>query len=243
VNAAPAGWDAPLPPAVAALLGESPSWSDEHEGMSGGVVFAGGYWVKRGPEAIAEYERLRWLAGRGISVPEVAAFDEDVLVLADMGVPSLARRSGRAGAVLGEVLRGLHGVPVAGCPFDGRLEVMLPEARRRVLEGLVDADDFDDDNSLTPEQVLRRLVDEQPADEDLVVAHGDFTPANVLEGGILIDVGALGVADRYRDLALAARDLREDFGAGEVREFFAAYGLGEPDQRKLDYYRLLDELF
>lgn len=50
-------------------------------------------------------------------------------------------------------------------------------------------------------------------DEDLVVAHGDFTPMNVLEGGILIDVGALGVADRYRDLALAARDLREDFGA------------------------------
>ncbi|MBF6453920.1 aminoglycoside 3'-phosphotransferase [Nocardia cyriacigeorgica] len=243
MSAAPAGWEAPLPPTIAALLGDSPDWSDAHEGMSGGVVFAAGYWVKRGQEAVAEYERLRWLAGRGIPVPEVAAFDEDVLVLADVGVPSLARRGGRVGAVMGEALRVLHQVPVADCPFDGRLEVMVPKARRRVSEGLVDAEDFDDDHPLTPEQVLRRLIDEQPEDEDLVVAHGDFTPANVLEGGILIDVGALGVADRHRDLALAARDLREDFGDAEVAEFFAAYGLVEPDQRTLDYYRLLDELF
>lgn len=65
----------PLPPTVTALLGESPSWSDDHEGMSGGVVFvSGAYWLKRGPKAVAEYERLTWLLGRGIDLPEVAAF-------------------------------------------------------------------------------------------------------------------------------------------------------------------------
>ncbi|WP_435591790.1 phosphotransferase [Nocardia sp. bgisy118] len=243
----------PLPPAVLAVVGANPEFSDEHEGLSGGVALVNGaYWVKRGPRATAEHDRLNWLRARGIQVPEVAAFAEDVLVLGDAGAPSLAARdrSDRAaaspsiGTVMGELLRRLHALPVAECPFDGRLDTALALARRHVLEGLVDPDDFDDDNAhLDPGQVLDRLVAERPETEDLVVAHGDFTPPNVLENGTLLDVGGLGVADRYRDLALAERDLREDFGDGEVRAFFAAYGLDAPDKRRLDYYRLLDELF
>ncbi|WP_378732150.1 phosphotransferase [Nocardia brasiliensis] len=241
----------PLPPKVAALLGATPTWSDEHEGMSGGVAFVNEtYWVKRGSKAAAEHERLNWLRGRGIQLPEVVEFDGDVLVLADAGVASLAARddagSGATsvGAIMGALLRRLHSIPVAECPFDGRLDVVLAQARRQVIEGLVDRDDFDDVNQgATPEDVLARLLAERPDHEDLVVAHGDFTPPNVLEGPILLDVGALGVADRYRDLALAVRDLGDDFGDAEVAAFFAAYGLAEPDPRRLAYYHLLDELF
>ncbi|GAA5082874.1 hypothetical protein GCM10023319_26140 [Nocardia iowensis] len=241
----------PLPPKVAALLGGTPTWSDEHEGMSGGVAFVNEtYWVKRGSKAVAEHERLNWLRGRGIQLPEVVEFDGDVLVLADAGVTSLAARddagSGATsvGTIMGELLRRLHSIPVAECPFDGRLDVVLAQARRQVIEGLVDRDDFDDENQgCTPEDVLARLLAERPDHEELVVAHGDFTPPNVLEGAILLDVGALGVADRYRDLALAVRDLRDDFGDTEVAAFFTAYGLDEPDHRRLAYYRLLDELF
>ncbi|WP_249643600.1 APH(3') family aminoglycoside O-phosphotransferase [Nocardia sputi] len=242
----------PLPPTVTALLGESPSWSDDHEGMSGGVVFvSGAYWLKRGPKAVAEYERLTWLRGRGIDLPEVAAFEDDVLVLADAGAPSLAARARSEGAyaasigtVMGAILRRLHSIPVTECPFDGGLDVVLAQARRNVVEGLVDADDFDDDNAgSTPADVLARLRAQRPEQGDPVVAHGDFTPPNVLENGILLDVGALGVADRYRDLALAVRDLRADFGEAEVSAFFTAYGLADPDESRLEYYRLLDELF
>ncbi|MEU2252034.1 phosphotransferase [Nocardia xishanensis] len=242
----------PLPPAVVAVVGANPEFSDEHEGLSGGVALVNGaYWVKRGPRATAEHDRLNWLRARGIRVSEVAAFAEDVLVLGDAGAPSLAARENTAaavspsiGAVMGELLRRLHALPVAECPFDGRLDIVLARARRHVLEELVDRDDFDDDNAgLSPEEVFDRLLTERPETEDLVVAHGDFTPPNVLENGTLLDVGGLGVADRYRDLALAERDLREDFGDGEVRAFFAAYGLDAPDRRRLDYYRLLDELF
>ncbi|WP_245567577.1 phosphotransferase [Nocardia vinacea] len=235
-----------LPPKVAAVLGADPAWSEEHEGMSGGVAHVdGAYWVKRGPRAVAEYARLNWLRDKGIQVPDVAVFEEDVLVLADAGLPSLAAEPTESvGAVMGALLRFLHDIPVTECPFDGRLDVMLTQARRRVLEGLVDVDDFDDDNrGQTPEQIHQRLLAERPPDEDLVVAHGDFTPSNVLGGGVLIDVGGLGVADRYRDLALVERDLREDFGSDELSAFYAAYGLAEPDRRRLDYYRLLDELF
>ncbi|MEV6321786.1 phosphotransferase [Nocardia sp. NPDC051787] len=240
----------PLPPTIGALLGAGPTWSDEHEGMSGDVVLVNGaYWLKRGPKAVAEHERLHWLRGRGIRLPEVAAFEDDVLLLADASAPSLAARAGAAypasiGTVLGSVLRRLHSIPVDECPFDGRLDVILAQARRHVIEDLVDPDDFDDDNrGSTPAQILARLLAQRPDQEDLVVAHGDFTPSNVLEGEILLDLGALGVADRYRDLALAVRDLREDFGDAEVTAFFAAYGLAEPDESRLEYYRLLDELF
>lgn len=242
----------PLPPTVATLFGESPTWSDSHEGRSGGVVSVNGaYWLKRGPKAVAEYQRLTWLRDRGMAVPEVAAFEDDVLVLVDAGAPSLAARTNSdsahaasIGAVLGGLLRRLHGIPVADCPFDGRLDVVLAKARRHVVEGLVDPDDFDHDNAgSTPEEILARLLAQRPGSEDLVVAHGDFTPPNVLENEVLLDVGALGVADRYRDLALAVRDLRADFGEAEVAAFFAAYGLAEPDENRLAYYRLLDELF
>ncbi|GEM31990.1 hypothetical protein NN3_29970 [Nocardia neocaledoniensis NBRC 108232] len=237
----------PLPPPIAALLGETPAWSDDHEGRGGNLVRAGGYWIKRGPRAVAEYERLNWLRDNGIAVPEVAAFAEDVLVLADTGTRSLAEATGdpaEVGALLGRTLRALHELPVADCPFDARLEVTLAQARRNVVEGFVDNADFDGDHrELTPETVHERLVTQRPDGEDLVVTHGDFTPGNVLAGGTVIDVGALGRADRYRDLALAERDLSGDFGVEAVVAFFTAYGLTAPERAKLDYYRLLDELF
>lgn len=231
----------PLPPSVAALLGDT-EWEYDHEGQSGSLARAGAHYVRRGPRAVAEFERLTWLRSRA-SVPAVAAYEDGVLVTADTGVPTLTDAPDAA-AVMGKVLRDLHAIPVETCPFDERLDTLLERARRHVLEGLVDQDDFDDDHrDLSPREVLDRLVAERPAAEDLVVAHGDFTPSNVMRGGILIDVGGLGIADRYRDLAIAARDLRDDFGEAAVTAFFSAYGLAEPDAAKLSYYRLLDELF
>ncbi|WP_316575503.1 phosphotransferase [Nocardia canadensis] len=237
----------PLPPPVAELLGPVPAWSDEHAGRGGNLVRSGGYWIKRGPRAVAEHDRLNWLRDNGIAVPTVAAFAEDILVLADAEARSLTDLAGdpaEVGTVMGQALRALHALPVTGCPFDGRLEVTLAQARRHVVEEFVDTADFDADHrDLTPAAIHEHLVAQRPSEEDLVVAHGDFTPGNVLAGGVLIDVGGLGVADRYRDLALAERDLAEDFGIDAVAAFFTAYGLTGPDRAKLEYYRLLDELF
>ncbi|MFE3453143.1 APH(3') family aminoglycoside O-phosphotransferase [Nonomuraea sp. NPDC059194] len=234
------------------LFGEDAVWSDDHEGMSGHLLrvssASGVFYVKHGSVAEAEYERLRWLK-HWMAVPDIVAFDQDALVLADVGWPSLERRApADIGAIMGRVLRELHAVPIEECPFDEGLTVRLARAEQRLEAGLVDADDFDDDHAdLSPRQVYDRLLADRPAHEDLVVAHGDYTPSNVLVSRdgrpVLIDVGGLGVADRYLDLAIALRDLGEDFGESAVDDFLTAYGLEEVDRRRLDYYRLLDEMF
>ncbi|MBC6464762.1 APH(3') family aminoglycoside O-phosphotransferase [Actinomadura alba] len=237
---------------IVTVLGKDPVWSDKHGGMSGHVLrvtsASGVFYVKQGPIAVAEHERLRWLK-RWASVPDIVAFDDDTLVLADVAAPSLASAAPpRIGTLMGQVLRDVHAIAISECPFNERLDVRLTRAAERVRTGLVDPDDFDDDHlGLSPLQVYDRLIAERPTAEDFVVAHGDYAPSNVLlpqvGNPVLIDVGGLGVADRYLDLAIAVRDLHDDFGPPAVDDFLAAYGLDTLDEQRLHYFRLLDEMF
>ncbi len=211
------------------------------EGQSGHVWFVDGRYVKR--DAADEHERLRWLGSR-FEVPEIISFQDGWLTLADVGAPSLSSVDPvLVGTVMGTVLRELHALPVAECPFNARIAVQLEKARRNVEAGLVDPDDFDDEHlGATPTELFERLVSLAPPSEDLVVAHGDFCPPNVLlrpdGSAVLIDVGRLGVADRHHDIALAHRELDEE----AVAAFDRACGL-TPDESKLYWYRLLDEFF
>lgn len=230
-----------IPGEVVRVVGADAVWSRNHDGLSGDVWKAGSSYVKRA--GVDERDRLRWL-GERFEVPAIEAFADGWLVLADVGAPSLASADPvLAGTVMGTVLRSLHALPVASCPFDARVAVMLEKARHNVEAGLVDPGDFDDDNrGATPSELLEQLVATAPQDEDLVVAHGDFCPPNVLlrpDGStVLIDVSRLGVSDRHRDLALAHRELGEEAAAA----FDRAYGL-VPRPDLLAWYRLLDEFF
>ncbi|SER71394.1 kanamycin kinase/aminoglycoside 3'-phosphotransferase-2 [Lentzea xinjiangensis] len=230
-----------LPEDVVRAVGSDVVWSHDHEGLSGEVWRAGSCWVKR--SGADEHDRLRWL-GEHFEVPRIRAFTDGWLVLADVGAPSLASVDPvLAATVMGTVLRSLHSLPVDSCPYDARVPALLDHARRNVEAGLVDPEDFDDDNlGATPGELLARLIATAPRDEDLVVAHGDFCPPNVLlrpDGStVLIDVSRLGVSDRHRDIALAHREL----GGEAAAAFDRAYGL-TPDPPALEWYRLLDEFF
>ena len=85
--------------------------------------------------------------------------------------------------------------------------------------------------------------------EDLVVCHGDPCLANVLfdDGRLtgVIDVGRLGVADRYHDLAIATRSLANNWGPIYADRLLQRYRLpgGRVDAEKIRFYRLLDEFF
>lgn len=203
-----------------------------------------------------EIARLRWLQAQGQPAPTVIATAEEEgrrwLLMSALPGHDLASSPALAPQhrvqLLADALRGLHALPVAACPFDQRLASRLQAAQARVEAGRVDADDFDDERlGQSAQQVFAELRATRPDHEDLVVSHGDACLPNLLavEGRFsgFIDCGRLGVADRYQDLALAARSLVHNFGDTRwVAPLFRSYGV-VPDERRLAFYRLLDEFF
>ncbi|GAA5346794.1 hypothetical protein CLV97_10926 [Planifilum fimeticola] len=51
------------------------------------------------------------------------------------------------------------------------------------------------------------------------------------------------MADRYRDLGIAARSITHNLGEGYVPYFFEVYGLKRVDRRKVEFFQLMDEFF
>ncbi len=77
----------------------------------------------------------------------------------------------------------------------------------------------------------------------LVVGHGDACAPNTLlgrDGRFLatVDVGRLGLADRWSDLAVASLSLAWSYGPGFESVLWDAYGI-EPDAERIAYHRAL----
>ncbi len=162
-------------------------------------------------------------------------------------------------SVLSEAMKNLWSTDITDCPIKNDLSTVLSLAEYRVEHGLVDIDDaepetFGKNGFNGPEELLEWLYDNRP-EEDLVLAHGDFCLPNVFikDGKFsgFVDVGRMGIADRYQDIALCYRSLEHNFAGvynGKIYEgydssmLFDALGT-EPDYDKIRYYILLDELF
>lgn len=212
----------------------------------------------------AEHDRLRWLATTPLAphVPEVVDFDATIARLVTTGLPGTdaATRAAHVGAGtaeanrlawrMGAALRKLHGtLDPNTCPFDERLDTKLAACARRIEVGGVDADDFETEHlGRTPSSILRELHTTRPAHEDLVVTHGDWCWPNVVfdedddeDHWAMVDVGALGVACRWYDIGIGCRSTVHNAGDGAVAHFLAGYCI-EPDEERIRYYILLDEL-
>ncbi len=205
----------------------------------------------------AEMVRLRWL-GPHMPTPAVRGFvsiDDEAWLLMSAIPGRTAQQElesqpeGRIALVtaLAQHLRSLHGLSVDLCPFHAEHPLRLLQARERIDAGQVDVSDFDDERAgLTPEEVFAQLTALLPMDPDLVVTHGDYSLDNILleEGRVtgLIDIGRLGIADRYQDLAILWNGLGE-LGEDLQALFLRAYGITEPDPRKLQFHLALDEFF
>ncbi|MEE6076968.1 phosphotransferase, partial [Avibacterium paragallinarum] len=57
-----------------------------------------------------------------------------------------------------------------------------------------------------------------------------------------IDVGRVGIADRYQDLAILWNCLGE-FSPSLQKRLFHKYGIDNPDMNKLQFHLMLDEFF
>jgi kanamycin kinase len=85
-----------------------------------------------------------------------------------------------------------------------------------------------------------------PPIDRLAVCHGDACAPNTLvtsdgRWSGHVDLGALGTADRWADLAIATWSADWNYGPGWEAELLAAYGV-VPDRDRIRYYRLLWDL-
>ncbi|HET9974030.1 MAG TPA: phosphotransferase [Streptosporangiaceae bacterium] len=90
------------------------------------------------------------------------------------------------------------------------------------------------------------LLADIPPDDRLVVCHGDSCAPNTLltDDGRWsghVDLGELGVAGRWADLAVATWSTTWNYGPGWETPLLHAYGVA-PDPARTRYYRLLWDL-
>jgi kanamycin kinase len=203
----------------------------------------------------AEAVRLRW-ARPFTPVPHVVAegHDRDGAWLVTSALPGENAVSPRwtaapatAVRALGEGLRALHdALPAAGCPFDWSASARVADARRRAAAGRVEPRHWHEEHRhLSVDAALRKVTDPPPVDR-LVVCHGDACAPNTLLGPDgrwtgHVDLGSLGVADRWADLAVATWSTEWNYGPGWEPDLLAAYGV-DPDPERTAFYRLLWDL-
>lgn len=244
------------------------AWARDTVGESGGAVYrlfghteAPDLYLKHGRGAVAgdvtdEMARLLWLAGR-IAAPAVRCYvggSDEAWLLMD-AIPGRTAyqllEAGDDGApivdALARHLKRLHAIPVEDCPFTSDHRFRLARARARLDAGLVDTDDFDDERQgMTAQAVWDQMTALTPLSPDTVVTHGDYSLDNLIlrDGEVVgcIDVGRVGLADRYQDLTIAWRDLGE-FGRPLQARFLKSYGADRLDEGKLGFHLMLDEFF
>lgn len=195
-------------------------WRNELGGITARLAGSGdtpALYAKWSPfDLLPEAERLSWLSSRP-PAPRMVDYEQVddgwLLVSAELpGENAVSSRwkadPARAAFVIGEGLALLHTLDPTACLFE------TPEWIG-----------FQDDIDL------------------LVVAHGDPCAPNTLltdDGAFLghVDLGDLGVADRWADLAIASWSLEWNFGLGYEQPFFDGYGIA-PDADRITHYRSL----
>jgi kanamycin kinase len=208
-----------------------------------------------GIDIAAEVARLAWAADF-TPVPRYLDSGQDhtgAWLLTDPlpGKSAVSQRWKReprlAVTAIGEGLRSLHdALPVAGCPFNWSAADRVSDARRRLALDRIDPGAWHPEHrELSVDQALDKLT-EIPTLDRVVVCHGDACVPNTMvrangRWSGHVDVGAMGVADRWADLAVATWSTTWNYGPGWEQELLAAYGV-DPDPVRTDYYRLLWDL-
>jgi kanamycin kinase len=232
--AGPPDRDVPVPDAVTALAGGRtvvPVWQNEVGGITydvgtgGARVFVKWSPAGRGPDLAVEAERLTW-AAHHIVVPRVVdcGRDDDGSWLVTEALPGVSAVAPEwladpttAVTAIGRGLRALHDeLPVDECPWSWSVADRGGDAR------------------------------EAPPVDRLVVCHGDACAPNTLVGDDgswigHVDLGRLGVADRWADLAVATWSTVWNYGPGYEDLLLAEYGIA-PDPECTAFYRRLWDL-
>jgi kanamycin kinase len=231
----------------------------------GGLTFEAGKgparrfikWVPAGSglDLAAEADRMSWAgAFHPVPLPLARGSDPAGSWLVTAALPGDSAVSPRwrddpatAVTAIGEGLRALHeALPVETCPFSWSAGDRLADARQQAAHHRLDPRTWHSAHqALGVDRALGLAADIPPADR-LVVAHGDACAPNTLIGADgrwsgHVDLGLLGTADRWADLAVATWSTEWNYGPGWERLLLDAYGV-RPDPERTRYYRLLWDL-
>lgn len=260
---------------VSELLEGSRAWVPIRSGESGDSVYRrddGLAYAKISPltrvtDLVGERDRLTWLRGRGVACPEIIDWRETengacLVMTAIPGVPAVDLPGAdllKAWPSMVEQLGVLHSLPVVQCPFERSLSRMFGRAVDVVSRNAVNSDFLpDEDKNKSQKELLARVEREMPARLDqertaVAVCHGDpcmpnfIVDSQSLRCSGVIDLGRLGTADRYADLALMIANAGESWaGPHEAERAFATLfdilGINSPDRERLAFYLRLDPL-
>jgi aminoglycoside phosphotransferase len=207
------------------------------------------------PDLAAEADRLAW-ARRFHPVPEPLACGTDAsgswLVTAALpGENAVSRRwkadPATAVTALGAGLRAMHdALPIAACPFSWTAEDRLTDACQQAAAARLDRAAWHESHQPLSVSAALDLAAAIPPIDKLVVCHGDACAPNTLltpdgHWSGHVDLGLLGTADRWADLAVATWSTEWNYGPGWDRLLLNAYGIA-PDPECARYYRLLWDL-
>ncbi|WP_191986076.1 APH(3'') family aminoglycoside O-phosphotransferase [Mycobacteroides salmoniphilum] len=246
------------------------AWEPVTTGESGATVYRSPdrsrYAKTGGGDLEHERDRIEWLNAQHIPAPTVVEWATGprgpVLVTSAVdGVPAdqlNAEDLDRAWPAIAGVVRRLHAIPTANCPFRRDLATTMALARDVVARDAVNTDFLPDrDREVPAAALLGRVIAQLPerlAQEPgaLVVCHGDLCLPNIIivpgEFSVagFIDLGRLGLADRHADLALLFANSRETWPEDTHADtaharFLESYGR-PADSERLEFYLQLDPL-
>ncbi|WP_030672632.1 APH(3'') family aminoglycoside O-phosphotransferase [Streptomyces rimosus] len=252
--------------------GEGAGWEPVADGESGAAVFRsadGSRYAKCVPAdqaaaLEAERDRVSWLGTQDVPGPRVldwrvGAAGAGLVTSAVRGIPADRAPASMLRAAwepIADAVRRLHELPPERCPFTRGLGDMFSLARDVVARGAVNPDFLPREQRHTPgAELLARLVPyvgQRLAQEaaQTVVCHGDLCLPNIILDpdtpavAGFIDLGRLGRADPYADLALLFATAREMWGDDERRSqaaeeaFAARYGMALDRDRERFYLHL-----
>jgi kanamycin kinase len=249
--------DGPVPARVVELAAGRPVravWRNE----LGGTTYRLGddlhvKWVPSGVVGLdlpAEIARLAWAAPHA-SVPRVVGHGDDEAGswLVTTTLPGSSAVDPRwhddprpAVVAAGEGLRALHeSLPVLDCPFEWSTASRIAAARNTAARNTAARDTAAEGTASVDEAVAAMGLEPEP--DRIVVCHGDPCTPNtiVADDGTWVghvDLDALGIADRWADIAVGTMALGWNFGPGWERLYLDAYGIAADDDRTA-WYRAL----
>jgi kanamycin kinase len=245
------------PPESVRPLLEGRPWRLVWRNELGGLTYEvpGSVFVKWFPPGVGldlslEAAKLRWAAAY-TPVPEVVDAGDDWLrTVALQGESAVSARWKadplRAVRAIGEGLRAMHdALPVDSCPWTWAAEDRFRRAVASQGGGPPATHWHPEHRAIPLTDGLARLADVPDVDR-FVVCHGDPCAPNTLlaDDGrwtAHVDLAALGVADRWADLAVATWSTTWNYGPGYEQALLDAYGIAL-DPERTAYYRLLWDL-